>query len=98
MYFTLILICPVSFDPIGFASEQSRTSSSVYPYGKGRAHRSKPSCSYSTNFQTLQRFDGYAIATAPSVLDLTIFSVQLLHKLSIRGVNGPEKLLKVIKV
>lgn len=24
--------------------------------------------------------------------------VQLLHKLSIRGVNGPEKLLKVIKV
>ena len=25
-------------------------------------------------------------------------SVQLLHKLSIRGVNGPEKLLKVIKV
>jgi hypothetical protein len=26
------------------------------------------------------------------------FTVQLLHKLSIRGVNGPEKLLKVIKV
>ena len=26
------------------------------------------------------------------------FSVQLLHKLSIRGVNGPEKLLKVIRV
>ena len=26
------------------------------------------------------------------------FQVQLLHKLSIRGVNGPEKLLKVIKV
>lgn len=25
-------------------------------------------------------------------------AVQLLHKLSIRGVNGPEKLLKVIKV
>jgi len=25
-------------------------------------------------------------------------TVQLLHKLSIRGVNGPEKLLKVIKV
>lgn len=24
--------------------------------------------------------------------------MQLLHKLSIRGVNGPEKLLKVIKV
>jgi hypothetical protein len=24
--------------------------------------------------------------------------VQLLHRLSIRGVNGPEKLLKVIKV
>jgi hypothetical protein len=29
---------------------------------------------------------------------LTIGSVQLLHRLSIRGVNGPEKLLKVIKV
>lgn len=26
------------------------------------------------------------------------YVVQLLHKLSIRGVNGPEKLLKVIKV
>lgn len=26
------------------------------------------------------------------------FKVQLLHKLSIRGVNGSEKLLKVIKV
>ena len=29
---------------------------------------------------------------------LTFDLVQLLHKLSIRGVNGPEKLLKVIKV
>ena len=31
-------------------------------------------------------------------LTLLFFPVQLLHKLSIRGVNGPEKLLKVIKV
>lgn len=29
---------------------------------------------------------------------LIVDLVQLLHKLSIRGVNGPEKLLKVIKV
>lgn len=29
---------------------------------------------------------------------LISITVQLLHKLSIRGVNGPEKLLKVIKV
>jgi len=28
---------------------------------------------------------------------LTLFLVQLLHKLSIRSVNGPDKLLKVIK-
>jgi hypothetical protein len=27
-----------------------------------------------------------------------LFAVQLLHKLSIRGVNGSDKLLKVIKV
>jgi len=32
----------------------------------------------------------------PAWPDLLV-SVQLLHKLSIRGVNGPEKLLKVIK-
>ena len=30
--------------------------------------------------------------------DDLIFLVQLLHKLFIRGVNGPEKLLRVIKV
>jgi hypothetical protein len=29
---------------------------------------------------------------------LNVYAVQLLHKLSIRGVNGPEKLLKVVKV
>lgn len=31
------------------------------------------------------------------LLNARSFSVQLLHKLFIRGVNGPEKLLKVIK-
>ena len=31
-------------------------------------------------------------------LSFLLTSVQLLHKLSIRGINGPEKLLKVIKV
>ena len=33
-----------------------------------------------------------------SILMLVGHVVQLLHRLSIRGVNGPEKLLKVIKV
>ena len=31
-------------------------------------------------------------------LSFLLTSVQLLHKLSIRGINGPENLLKVIKV
>ena len=31
------------------------------------------------------------------VLTLQPLTVQLLHKLSIRGINGPEKLLQVIK-
>lgn len=32
------------------------------------------------------------------LINFALYIVQLLHKLSIRGVNGPEKLLKVIKV
>lgn len=37
-------------------------------------------------------------ARSLTVVCLQSSLVQLLHKLSIRGVNGPEKLLKVIKV
>ena len=51
--------------------------------------------------RTFKRFSG--LMGTNSVMEygwsLTILIlVQLLHKLSIRGVNGPEKLLKVIKV
>lgn len=50
--------------------------------------------------RTFKRFSGLMGTRSPcTASSLThLFSVQLLHKLSIRGVNGSEKLLKVIKV
>ena len=54
--------------------------------------------------RTFKRFSGLmgtSIKRAYIHSLLTIvaeLAVQLLHRLSIRGVNGPEKLLKVIKV
>jgi len=50
--------------------------------------------------RTFKRFSGLMgqlIIFYSFVLLLLNLVVQLLHKLSIRGVNGPEKLLKVIK-
>jgi rRNA small subunit pseudouridine methyltransferase Nep1 len=51
--------------------------------------------------RTFKRFSGlmglYPIIPVIGNSDNLIL-VQLLHRLSIRGVNGPEKLLKVIKV
>jgi len=51
--------------------------------------------------RTFKRFSGL-MGGSLSMLSLKhtnrATSVQLLHKLSIRGVNGPEKLLKVVKV
>lgn len=52
--------------------------------------------------RTFKRFSGlmgtrpFFISQSQILTDRTV--VQLLHKLSIRGVNGPERLLKVIKV
>lgn len=52
--------------------------------------------------RTFKRFSGLMGTMISPILllasQLNSLSVQLLHKLSIRGVNGPEKLLKVIKV
>jgi rRNA small subunit pseudouridine methyltransferase Nep1 len=51
--------------------------------------------------RTFKRFSGLMGKTSfkvVSALSKFILAVQLLHRLSIRGVNGPEKLLKVIKV
>ena len=51
--------------------------------------------------RTFKRFSGL-MGTRPFSSQSQILTdrtvVQLLHKLSIRGVNGPERLLKVIKV
>ena len=53
--------------------------------------------------RTFKRFSGlmgkqFRLVASPQKANSLHFVVQLLHKLSIRGVNGPEKLLKVIKV
>ena len=53
--------------------------------------------------RTFKRFSGLmgtfcAFSVCGRKTDVHDRAVQLLHKLSIRGVNGPEKLLKVIKV
>jgi rRNA small subunit pseudouridine methyltransferase Nep1 len=55
--------------------------------------------------RTFKRFSGlmgqlmtFYVPSCPRRLTLLDLAVQLLHRLSIRGVNGPEKLLKVIKV
>ena len=50
--------------------------------------------------RTFKRFSGLMgkhTRVLSGVLTLQPLTVQLLHKLSIRGINGPEKLLQVIK-
>ena len=53
--------------------------------------------------RTFKRFSGlmgafFLLVRARYLVSYKPSAVQLLHKLSIRGQNGPEKLLKVIKV
>ena len=86
-------------DAARLASQQGRLAASLHPHRKGGTHRGQPSRTHSPDVQAIQRFDGYVPPHGPHIFPLTgKLLVQLLHKLSIRGVNGPEKLLKVIKV
>jgi len=90
----------VSSDATRLASQQGRVITSVYSHRPRCPHWGQPSCSNTPNFQAIQRSHGYVINLAFHTFLRCLESppVQLLHKLSIRGVNGPEKLLKVIKV
>jgi hypothetical protein len=91
----------VSLDFARLANQQSWPAASIHPHQQRSPHRSQPVCSDSSHIQAFQWFDGYV-----AILSLVLFfvsepsliTVQLLQKLSIRSVNGSEKLLKVIKV
>lgn len=54
--------------------------------------------SHSTDLSPVRRADGYAmLASTAAAFSHGLPSVQLLHKLSIRATNGPNKLLQVIQ-
>jgi hypothetical protein len=92
----------VLVDITRFPTQQSWPTTSVYSYCKRSFDRGKPKCQDSKDIQAILWFNGYVIHFL--LVSVFVFSeradvlVQLLHKLSIRGVNGSEKLLRVIKV
>lgn len=83
-----------------FTTQQSRPVASLHSHNEGRIDRDQPPRSHPQDFQTILWPNGSVIVKLfiGALINSLLLLVQLLHKLSIRGVNGSEKLLKVIRV